>query len=367
MKNKITLAVAIVLFVIVVAQWLSNNQERMALWKCRAAHPDASVLYLPDVFVLEDVTLSEAINAFLDWYKSAEQPGKCWTSVVVRLDKEAVRRSLDLSGVPVIDAIPTIGAAFGMSVMFDGKYMVAGHDTSTRGVVVGAEEGLPPENYLNDFLATNVVAAVVGYEVSRQIAENIVLPFFSIDVSPDDDRISGVLFKVIAPSRYADKFFWLKYSNRNEEKFHGVNALYSFALSEDELFPHRAISVNSLFSMPAKIFIPSTRWVGVNPFFTTTNEVQAECEWIDERLSALASEMEHIRDQDTQTPEHIKIAMHESYKCDMEQIEARRQVLLNDANRIKENRELIDALFYQPPDDKETGVSEEDISDFWGL
>ena len=355
MRSKVILAMAFALLALFVLHRHSGSWPKEPRQPVRYETPP---LHLPDGFILLDVTLHEALNAFYDWYKAMYPPMQQSISLVVKNgtpDDLGKRGNVDLSGISVNNAIPRIAMALGLSCQyFNGRYHIGRPETATRGVAVDADEKLSRTNYLHDFLTTNVIAGVVGYETTRQVAENVALPFFSASAAPHDGRVNGVLFKVVAPSKHADKFFWLinaEYDERTSPaNLYAIDSLYSFKLNMNEMSSFGAVSTNEFFSIPSKTSFSSTTWAAGHPFFTAVDDVNTVCKQMEEHLIVLSNEFIRISTRlnnlDSQTPEYsMDIAELEGYSREIKILETRLKMLSNDVGRIESNRELIESLF----------------------
>lgn len=342
---------------------------------------EVSVLNLPNPYVLDDCTLTEALDAFFTWYKTVCPPMKQTISVVVANDdpeadgkwtvdlsetgldpfpdntqrsEGEIKRTIDLSGIPVDDVIPRIADAFGLiSRFYNGIYHIEDSEIATRGVDVGAEKKLSSSNYLTSFLTSHIVAAVVGYETTRQLARGVTIPVFSTELSSASQSACGILFKIVAPSRYADQFFWIK--NTAHDKLtsptilYNTDLLYSFRLGvEPGLFG--SISKSEFFSIPARTQFSSTTWSKGVPFFKDTNDIMVVRANIEKHVLALSNEVEQsfirlklinkgTKEYDTEKKVHDMTIKDLKMACE------RREEMLMNAQRLESNQQMLDVFF----------------------
>lgn len=313
---------------------------------------------LPDGFVLADLTLAEAVDSFYKWYRTAYPPQEQTISCVIESVSpgyEDKKRTVDLSGARPEQAIPKIAKAFGLSAQyFNGMFHIRNPKAATRGIAVDAEEKLPETNYLSGFLASNVIAAVVGYETSRHLTKDVSVPVFSIDASSQEQPVNGVLFKILAPSRYADKFFWTAANagadeQDSPENLYNINLLYSFRLGTGS-GQFGAISENEFFTIPPHNYFSTTTWAGGTPFYKGSKDVAVACKAVDQHLLALSNEItqaaSQLKSMETGTEEYaIEKAVYESVIEDAENARKKRWRLLESAARINENQEFLNLLY----------------------
>ena len=353
-----------------------QSQERMPT-KVEVSMPN-----LPVPYVLNDSTLTEALDAFFKWYKNVYPPMEQTISVVVssespddndkrKIDSlrtemdpfsDSIQRSegkiirtVDLSGVPVGDAIPKIAGAFGLiAYYYNGLYHIDRSEIATRGVMVGAEKKLSSSSYLASFLTSNIVAAVVGYETTRQLSRSIKVPVFSAEAFSATQSVYGILFKIVAPSKYADKFFWIQNTAHDEWSsptiLYNSNLLYSFRrITGPEQFG--AISESEFFSIPARMHFSSTTWSKGVPFLKDTNDVTVTRSFIDKHILALSNKVEQsfsrlklinkgTKEYDTGKTLHDMALKDLNMAC-----ERRKELLKNAAEQLESNQQMLNILF----------------------
>lgn len=131
----------------------------------------------------------------------------------------------------------------------------------------------------NDFLKTNVIAAVVGYETERTVGTNLHVSMFAVTPESGNGEEKGVLFQVVAPSNHAKKFFWMHHdgllSSGKSFELYPPNLLYSFRFNTDTN-DIGSITEANLFKISVKgKSLCTLRPPGI-PFFTKRNEVDCE-------------------------------------------------------------------------------------------
>ena len=95
--------------------------------------------------------------------------------------------------------------------------------------------GQSPAEEVDAFLRSNVVAAVVGYHTTREIANGIRIPFFSPSQEAGNTNAYGVLLYVVAPANYAGNFFWFRGEGPHDammmSDFYRPEHFYQFTLT----------------------------------------------------------------------------------------------------------------------------------------
>lgn len=375
MKKKLMFSCKFVIVLFFGVSHCSNGSEQRVL---NPDHAEAPVTSMPSPYVLTSCTLTEALNSFFEWYKNAYPPMAQTISVVVtdngsrsrmvdlsdpgmdpfsdnRQSSECkIKRTIDLSGIHVDDVIHRIASAYGLSSRFyNGMYHINDSNIATRGVAVGAEQKLSPTSYLAPFLASNVVAAVVGYETTRQLAGGVTVPLFSVELS-SSKSVHGVLFKIIAPSRYADQFFWIKNTACDEwtlpTNLYNIDLLYSFKLdTKPGMFG--CISKSEFFSIPAQKHFSSTTWSKGVPFIKDTNDIMIVRTHIDKHVMALSNEVKQsftrlkLIKKDTEEYNSQK-EMHDIDVKKVKSVRERYKKMLENANeRLESNQQMLNLLF----------------------
>ncbi|MFA7174098.1 MAG: hypothetical protein WC340_11945 [Kiritimatiellia bacterium] len=378
MKKKPLVPYKFVIILFFLVSNYSNGSEHRIL---NPTEEEASVSNLPNPYVLNGCTLTEALDSFFKWYKTAYPPMEQTISVALassgsksnekrmvdlsdtgmdpfsdnQIPEYKIKRTIDLSGIHVDDVIPRIASAYGLiSHFYNGIYHINDSEIATRGVAAGAEQKLSPSNYLTSFLASNIVAAVVGYETTRQLAGGVTVPLFSVELSSSAKSIDGILFKIIAPSRYADQFFWIKNTTYDEwtlpTNLYNANLLYSFKLdTKPGMFGY--ISESEFFSIPARKHFSSTTWSKGVPFIKDTNDVMIVRTYIDQHVMALSNAVEQsfarlkLIKKDTEEY-NIEKKMYEIDVKEFEMARERCKELLKNANeRLESNQQFLKLLF----------------------
>lgn len=102
-----------------------------------------------------------------------------------------------------------------------------------------------PQNQSEDeasaYLTTNLVAALVGYYTTREVAHGIRVPFFSPSRSVGDSNTCSVLMYVIAPTNYAGMFFLLtgddSFNQHETSSYFRPDKFYAFPISDSRHDP----------------------------------------------------------------------------------------------------------------------------------
>lgn len=99
-----------------------------------------------------------------------------------------------------------------------------------------ADGALASEQDVKEFLKSNLVAAVVGYQTTREVSDDIRIPLFTPAVEASKTNAYGVLFYVIAPTNYANYYFYLdgedRFNASETVNYYRPDEFYWFSLSE---------------------------------------------------------------------------------------------------------------------------------------
>lgn len=110
-----------------------------------------------------------------------------------------------------------------------------------------------PDAALGKYLTNHLVASLVGYQTTREVANGIRIPYFSVSKSVGDTNTYGVLMYVIAPTNYAGKYFWLwgddPFNAWETSNYFQPDKFYSFTLPDDDKSPYPDVRP-LLFSLP---------------------------------------------------------------------------------------------------------------------
>jgi len=102
---------------------------------------------------------------------------------------------------------------------------------------------------MDDFLSTNLLAVVAGYQSTRILPSGIKIPVFTETppkVETDAKEGVGILFYVIAPTNHFGKSFWVhKYEIEGLNKPDGI---FSFKYNTEDC---RTVSTNDFFMLPS--------------------------------------------------------------------------------------------------------------------
>lgn len=161
-----------------------------------------------------------------------------------------------------------------------------------------SESTLAIQEMTKDFLKTNVIAGVVGYETERVVGNNLHVAMFSTTPEAGNGEEKGILFQVVAPSNHATKFFWMHHdglmSSGKSFELYPPNLLYSFRFNTDTN-DIGSITEANLFQISVKgKSLCTLRPPGI-PFFTSTNEVNCEIVKIDSEVNLVSNRLVEAR------------------------------------------------------------------------
>ena len=157
---------------------------------------------------------------------------------------------------------------------------------------VAAFEGDAPDTTVRRYLETNLVAALVGYHTTREIAHGIRIPCFSPSLSDGETNTFAALMYVIAPTNYSGKYFlvggpeWLPSSSGETSNYLRPDEFYSFALPTDNNSNHDVR--RWLFDIPHKFAGINVHNLQYLQFLVSTEELDRQMkrleDWKEETL-----------------------------------------------------------------------------------
>ena len=164
------------------------------------------------------------------------------------------------------------------------------HAFGMAGEITGVEQQV-----FKEFLKTNVIAAVVGYQTQRTIGSNLKIASFSILPDAGNGEEKGVLFQIVAPVKFATKYFWMHHDglmgSGKSFELYPPNLLYSFRINADTN-DIASITESALFDISVSgRSLCTLRPPGV-PFFTAKAEIEGEVKKIDASITSLSNRIE---------------------------------------------------------------------------
>lgn len=144
-----------------------------------------------------------------------------------------------------------------------------------------------PDTTVRKYLETNLVAALVGYHTTREVAHGIRIPCFSASISDGETNTLAALMYVIAPTNYSGKYFLVggpdlfPPSSGKTSNYLRPNEFYSFALPADIDSNHDVR--RWLFDIPPKLSGISVHNLLYLRFFVTTTELNEQMKRLEDR------------------------------------------------------------------------------------
>jgi len=332
-----------------------GNGVRDALSVEAVGTGDLSELILPAGSVVQERTVNEAMLVFSDWYNRMVSPEERTFSFLIESLSQADmgrKRTVDVSGMPMDQALQKMTDSFGMAVhCINGLYRIRPIEAATRGVAASETGSLQETSYLGDFLTSHIVAAVVGYEFARKTPNGANIPVFLPE--PVEGECNGILFKIIAPAQFAEKFFWL-YNDSHDEWtqpsiLYRSDMLYSFCCTQgDSGFGH--LSTNDFFPIPTQNRFSSTIWAQGQPFILSPDDASVAEGQIRQHFDVLTNQLAQsearLRLLREGTPEYIS----ERYACaddvtGIRKLQEKRQRLAESVEQLEVNKKFLRILF----------------------
>jgi hypothetical protein len=167
------------------------------------------------------------------------------------------------------------------------------------------------QQVFKDFLKTNVIAAVVGYQTQRTIGLNLKITSFSILPDAGNGEEKGVLFQVVAPLKFAEKYFWMHHDglmgSGKSFELYPPNLLFSFRFNADTN-DIASITESALFDISVSgRSLCTLRPLGV-PLFTVKTEIEGEVKKIEANIISVSNRIEEanmrLKTLETKTKEY---------------------------------------------------------------